>query len=144
MPYVTLKRFAVYSFMFEIKNNSCVTVNNDFWVTSEAICQNFSRVTWSLVKIIGKLLTQKLLSTVTNILFITYTLFWSTPHTVKSNYRSLVSPLSLKTVFSDLALWRHHSWSVTPREGGGTALWRHIRRSFLHGQIGVKAVFTNE
>ena len=31
-------------------------MNNDFWVTSEAICQNFSRVTKSRVKIIGKLL----------------------------------------------------------------------------------------
>ena len=38
----------------EIKNNAWVTVNNDFWVTSEAICQWFSRVTKSRVKIIGK------------------------------------------------------------------------------------------
>ena len=38
-----------------IKNNAWVTVNNDFWVTSEAICQWFSRVTKSGVKIIGKL-----------------------------------------------------------------------------------------
>ena len=37
-----------------IKNNTFVTVNNDFWVTSEAICQWFSRVTKSRVKIIGK------------------------------------------------------------------------------------------
>ena len=29
-------------------------MNNDFWVTSEAICQWFSRVTKSWVKIIGK------------------------------------------------------------------------------------------
>ena len=34
--------------MFDIKNNAWVTVNNDFWVTSEAICQS------SRVKIIGK------------------------------------------------------------------------------------------
>ena len=38
----------------DIKNNAWVTVNNDFWVTSEAICQWFSRVTKSQVKIIGK------------------------------------------------------------------------------------------
>ena len=38
----------------DIKNNAWVTVNNDFWVTSEAICQWFSRVTKSRVKIIGK------------------------------------------------------------------------------------------
>ena len=38
----------------DIKNNAWVIVNNDFWVTSEAICQWFSRVTKSRVKIIGK------------------------------------------------------------------------------------------
>ena len=38
----------------DIKNNAWVTVNNDFWVTSEAICQWFSRVTKSRVKIISK------------------------------------------------------------------------------------------
>ena len=42
-----------------------------------------------------------------------------------NNYRSLISPLSLRTVFSYLALWRHHSWSVTSRERGALALWRH-------------------
>ena len=29
----------------DIKNDAWVTLNNDFWVTSEAICQWFSRVT---------------------------------------------------------------------------------------------------
>ena len=38
----------------DIKNNAWVTVNNDFLVTSEVICQWFSRVTKSRVKIIGK------------------------------------------------------------------------------------------
>ena len=38
----------------DIKNNARVTVNNDFGVMSEAICQWFSRVTKSRVKIIGK------------------------------------------------------------------------------------------
>ena len=38
----------------DIKNNAGVTVNNDFWVMCEAICQRFSRVTKSQVKIIGK------------------------------------------------------------------------------------------
>ena len=38
----------------DIKNNAWVTVNNDIWVTSEAICRWFSRVTKSRVKIIGK------------------------------------------------------------------------------------------
>ena len=38
----------------DIKNNAWVTVNNDFLVTSGVICQWFSRVTKSRVKIIGK------------------------------------------------------------------------------------------
>ena len=41
-------------FINDIKNNAWVTVNNDFLVTSEVICQWFSRVTKSRVKIIGK------------------------------------------------------------------------------------------
>ena len=49
-----------------------------------------------------------------------------------------------RTAFSDLALWRHHSWSMTSRERLVQALWRHIRRLFLHGQIGTKAIFTSE
>ena len=47
-------------------------------------------------------------------------------------------------VFSDLALWRHHSWSVTSREHEFLALWRHIRRTILHAQIGAKAILTSE
>ena len=43
-----------FGHQWDIKNNAWVTVNNDFWVTSEAICQWFSRVTKSRVKIIGK------------------------------------------------------------------------------------------
>ena len=38
----------------DIKNNAWVTVNNDILVTSGVICQWFSRVTKSRVKIIGK------------------------------------------------------------------------------------------
>ena len=38
----------------DIKHNGWVTVNNKFLVTSEVICQWFSRVTKSWVKIIGK------------------------------------------------------------------------------------------
>ena len=56
----------------DIKNNAWVTMNNDFWVTSETICQWFSRVTKSRVKIIGKSTHEwppKSLFTVTNVLF---------------------------------------------------------------------------
>ena len=52
---------------------------------------------------------------------------------------SLISPLSPRTVFSNLALWRHRSRSVTSCEREVTALWRHIRRLFLHAQIDVRA-----
>ena len=43
-----------------------------------------------------------------------------------------------------MALWRHHSWSVTPHECGALTLWRHIRRLFLNAQIGANAIFTSE
>ena len=56
----------------------------------------------------------------------------------KDNYRSLFSLLSLCTVFSDLALWRHHSWSETSRERRALTLWRHIRRLFLQAHIGAR------
>ena len=62
----------------------------------------------------------------------------------KNNHWSLIWQLSSRTVFSDLALWRHHSWSVTSRERDILALWRHIRRLFLQAQIGTKAIFTSE
>ena len=40
-------------------------------------------------------------------LFLTrYFMSW-THNSAKNNYRSLISPLSLRTVFSDLALWRY-------------------------------------
>ena len=78
------------------------------------------------------------------ILFLThYLMSWNTQFCL-NNYRALISPLSLRTVFSDLVLWRHHSWSVTSRECRTLALWRHIRRLFSHAQIGAKAIFTSE
>ena len=49
-----------------------------------------------------------------------------------------------QVVFSDLALWRHHNWDMTSRECGVLALWRHIRRLFLHTQSGVQAIFISE
>ena len=64
----------------------------------------------------------------------------------KSNNRSLISPLSLITVFSDLhvVLWRHHSWSVTSRDGEVLTLWRYLRPLFLHARIGANAIFACE
>ena len=76
------------------------------------------------------------------IIFLTrYFMSWI-HNSAKKNYRSLISSLSLRVVFSDLALWRHHSWFVTSRERGASALWRHSRRMFLRTQIGAKAIAT--
>ena len=119
-----------------------------FLVTSGVICQWFSRVTKSRVKIIGKSPHEcpKIVihSNKCIILFLTrYFMSW-THRSATNNHRSLILPLSLGTVFSDLTLWRHHSWSVTSRERDALALWRHIRWLFLHAQMGAKAIFTSE
>ena len=74
--------------------------------------------------------------------FISYTLFYvlNTPFRYKqSSIAHFV--IVAKDVFSDLTLWRHHSWSVTSSEREVMALWRHIRQLFLHAQIGAKAIF---
>ena len=137
------------SYVWDIKNNAWVTVNNDFlgheWgdlpmiftsdeVTSENHWQIASRV------------TQKSLFTVTNVLFyfLHAILCPGTHQSAKNHHRSLFSQLSPRTAFSDFALWRHHSWSVTSREREILALWRHICRLFLHVEIGAKAIFTSE
>ena len=134
------------SLLKDIKNNAWVTVNNDFWVTSEAICQWFSRVTW-------KSLANRITSDPKNrysrwrmYYSISYTLFYvpGTHNTAKNLHRSLISQLSPRMVFSNFALWHHQSWSVTSRERGILALWRHIRQLFLHAQIGAKVIFTSE
>ena len=103
-------------------------------VTSENHWQIASRV------------TPKSLFTVTNYCFISYMLFLSWTHnSANNNYRSLISPsLSPRTVFSDLVLWRHHSWSATSRECRVLALWRHICRLLMHAHICAKAIFTSE
>ena len=78
------------------------------------------------------------------ILFLTrYFMSW-TQNSAKNIHRSLISQLSPRTVVSDLALWRHHSWSVTSRKREILALWCHICQLFLHVQIGAKAIFTSE
>ena len=56
-------------FSWDIRNNAWVTVNNDFFVTSEAIRQWFSRVTNENHCRIASLVTKKSLFTVTNVLF---------------------------------------------------------------------------
>ena len=55
---------------------------------------------------------KKSLFMVTNVLsyFLYYFISW-THHSATNNHRSLISPLTLRTVISELTLWRHHRWS---------------------------------
>ena len=116
----------------DIKNNAWVTVNNYFCVTSEAICQRWkslaNRIT-SDPKIVIR-------GNECIILFLTRCFMSWTHNSAKNNHWSLISQLSPGTVVSDLALWCHHSGSVTSREREILALWRHLRRLFSHAQIG--------
>ena len=135
-------------FIVYIKNNVWVTVNNDFFVTSGAIRQWFSRVTKSRVKIIAESPHewQKIVihGNECIILFLTcYFVSW-THKSAKNHNRALVSPLLPREAFSDRALWRHHNWSVTSCEREIQVLWRHICLLSLHAQIGAKAIFTSE
>ena len=135
-------------FYWYIKNNAWVTVNNDFFVTSEAIRQWFSRVTKSEWKSLSNRLMsdKKLLFTVTNVLFYFLHDILCHEHTnpLKNYHRALISPLLPRAAFSDRALWRHHNWSVTSCEREILVLWRHICLLSLHAQIGAKAIFTSE
>ena len=130
----------------DIKNNAWVTMNNDFWVMSKAICQRFQRLPKSLANRITS--DQKSLLTLTNVLFYFLHVMLCPEHTVqlktKKKYRSLILPLSLRMVFSNIILWRHHSWFVMSCEHRVMALWRHIHWLFLHAQISAKVIFTSE
>ena len=87
---------------------------------------------------------EKSLFTVMNVLFYFLRAISSPEHNSAINHQSRSSPLSIRTVFSEVAFWRHHGWSVTSRESEVLALWRHIPRLFLHAQIGTTAIFTSE
>ena len=118
-------------------------MNKDVLFTRDVICQWFSLVTWITIfwsrvrwfandlhewrsqewKSLAKHITrdQKIVihGNECIIVFLTrYFLSW-THNSAKNNHRSFISPLSPRKVFSDLPLWRHHSWSVT----SGRALW---------------------
>ena len=68
----------------DIKNNARVTVNNDFGVTSEAICQSFSRVTKSRMKIMANRTTSdpKIVITVINVLSYFLHAIWCPEQTI--------------------------------------------------------------
>ena len=72
--------------------------------------------------------------------FISYTVFYI----LNTPFRYKQSSVAHFAIVADLTLWRHHSWSVTSREREALVLWRHIRRLFLHAQIGAEAIFTSE
>ena len=131
-----------------IKNNAWVTVNNDFFVTSEATPQWFSRVTKSRVKIIAESPHewQKFVihSNECIILFLTHYFMSWTHKSAKNYHRALISPLLPRAAFSDRVLWRHNNWSVTSCEREILVLWRHICLLSLHAQVGAKAIFTSE
>ena len=102
-------------------------MNSDCWVMSEAICLWYevkSENHWQIASIVIHDNECIILS------FTLYSMSW-THNAAKNNYRSLISPLSFRTVFADLALWRHHSWFVTSRVQGVLsrvlASWRQIR-----------------
>ena len=96
------------------------------------ICQRFSRVT----KIVFH--GDKCIISITKRYFIS----WA-QNSAQNNHWSLILPFSPRTVLSDLALRRNQSWSVTSREHEVLALC-HVRRLFLHAQIGAKAICTCE
>ena len=74
----------------------------------------------------------------TYIIYKRYVLFW-----LDANYHgSLIPPLFPRTVFSNLAFWCHHSWPVMPWKREALVLWHHIRRLFLHAQIGANVILT--
>ena len=104
----------------EIKNITRVTVNNDFfWSRVRWFANDFHE--WQSLewKALANHITsdKKSLFTVTNVLFYFLHVILCPEHTIalKNNHRSLISPLLLRKVFSDLALWRHHNWSMTSR-----------------------------
>ena len=103
----------------DIKNNAWVTVNNDFWVTSEAICQWFSRVSKSRVKIIGKShheWPKNRYSRLRMYYFISYTLFYVLELTIllktiiDRSFRNCHQGRPFLTSHCDVTtvdLWRH-------------------------------------
>ena len=102
-----------------IKNNAWVTVNNDFFVTSEAIRPWFSRVTKSRVKIMAESPHEwqnKSLFTVTNVLFYFLHAILCHEHTnplrtiIERSFRHCCQGRPFLTEHCDVTtidLWRH-------------------------------------
>ena len=87
-------------------NNIWLTVDYDFW----SLGGDLSRL-----KIIVELLHQwpKSLFAVNHQYYISYKLCHVLTHKFAENdHQSFISLLSLRAVFSNLAMWRHHAWSI--------------------------------
>ena len=114
-------------------------MNNDFWswmrsfqdlpmifisdqVTGENHWQNTSRVTKKII----------IRGSECIILFLTrYFMTW-TYNSIKYNHWLLISPLSPRIAFSDLALWRHHSWSLMSRKHGTSIVMSYLSTVLAH------------
>ena len=109
-----------------IKKNAWVTVNIDVFVTSEVIRHYFSRVTKSRVKIIVESPHEwhKSLFTITKVLIYFLHAILCPGHTIllKTIIDCWFRHCGYGRPFSDLALWRHHSWNV----------WRHANVGYWH------------
>ena len=137
-----------YFHRMDIKNNAWVTVNNDFGSRVRRFANDFHEWRSHEWKSLANRITSDPKIDIHGneciILFLTRHLCLGIHNSAENHHRSLISQLSPRTAFSDFALWRHHRWSVTSREREILALWGHIRRLFLHAQIGAKAIFTSE
>ena len=132
----------------DIKNNAWVTVNNDFFVKSEAIRQWFSRVTKSRVKIIAESpheWQKKSIFMVANVLFYFLQAILCHERTnplrtvIERSFRHCCQGRPFLTEHCDVTtidLWRHECEKLV--------LCRRICRLSLHAQIGAKAIFTSE
>ena len=78
------------------------------------------------------------------ILFFTWHFMSRTHNSNKNNQPSLISPLSPRTVFSDLVLWPHQGWSMMSCTPEVLTFWGHISWFFLHVPIGARVIFTSE
>ena len=97
------------------------------FVTTEAIWKWFSRVTKSQLKIVAESLYEwekvgihgnpYIMSFLTR-----YLMIRSSSQTHQNNNRLLMSPLSPWTVFTDLALWRHHKSLYDVKRKLGTGI----------------------
>ena len=135
--------------LVDVWNNAWLTVYNEYWSRVRWFANGFHEWRSQEWKSLAKRITSDQNRIVidgnscTISLLACFFMSW-THNSATNNHRSLIPSLSLRTIFSDLALWRHHKWSVTWREREALALVCHTRRLFLHVQIGALVIFTSK